>query len=161
MSANSEDIVTTQGVSIGVNYFFWKYYSVVANYSWNSINLKGSTDEIIPAYNTPEHKYNIGITGRDLQYKIGPVRLKGLGFNVTYKWVQGFLFEGSPQFTGSIPTYDMLDAQVSYNVKKIYSTFKLGASNILNEQNLQTYGGPRIGRMAYLSVSVDLNRKNK
>ena len=161
VSANSEDIVTTQGVSIGVNYFFWKYYSVVANYSWNSINLKGSTDEIIPAYNTPEHKYNIGITGRDLQYKIGPVRLKGLGFNVTYKWVQGFLFEGSPQFTGSIPTYDMLDAQVSYNVKKIYSTFKLGASNILNEQNLQTYGGPRIGRMAYLSVSVDLNRQNK
>jgi iron complex outermembrane receptor protein len=160
VSANSEDVVTTQGVSLGINYYFWKYYALTGNYTWNALDLKGSTDEIIPAYNTPEHKYNIGINARDLQYKIGPVRLNGLGFNVTYKWIQGFLFEGSPQFTGRIPTYDMLDAQVSYNFKKINTTFKLGASNLMNEQNYQTYGGPQIGRLAYFSVTVDLDRKS-
>ena len=30
--------------------------------------------------------------------------LKNIGFNVNYKWVEGFIYEGSPQFTGSVPT---------------------------------------------------------
>jgi len=72
--------------------------------------------------------------------------------------VEGFLFEGSPQFTGRIPTYDLLDAQVNIRVPSIYSTFKLGASNILNNQVFQTYGGPRIGRMSYFSVVFDIGK---
>ena len=80
----------------------------------------------------------------------------GLGFNVTYKWIQGFKFEGSPQFTGSIPTYSMLDAQISWEEKKIYTTFKLGGSNLISQKNYQAYGGPGIGRMIYASLLVDL-----
>jgi iron complex outermembrane receptor protein len=41
-----------------------------------------------------------------------------LGFNVNYKWIQGFIFEGSPQFTGLVPTYDLVDAQVNYTCLK-------------------------------------------
>jgi outer membrane receptor protein involved in Fe transport len=62
------------------------------------------------------------------------------------------VFEGSPQFTGTIPTYTLLDAQVNYFIPKIKTTFKLGASNLLNNKQFQTYGGPRIGRLAYFSV---------
>jgi hypothetical protein len=75
---------------------------VQTNYSWNKLNT-AETDPIIPAFNTPAHKYNIGFSGRDINLKI----LKGntfWGFNVNYKWVQGFTFEGSPQFTGQIQT---------------------------------------------------------
>jgi outer membrane receptor protein involved in Fe transport len=83
---------------------------------------------------------------------------RAFGFNVTYKWIEGFLFEGSPQFTGEIPTYDLLDAQVNYHFDRINTTLKIGASNVLNKKQFQTYGGPRIGRLAYISILYEYKR---
>ena len=158
-SANSTNQVTTQGFSMGVNYYFNRYYSLNGNYSWNRLNKSFDDDPIIPAFNTPEHKYNIGISGRDLPIRIGDKEIKSFGFNVNYKWIEGFLFEGSPQFTGNIPTYDLVDAQINYKSKKMNTTFKLGATNILNNMQFQTYGGPRIGRLTYFSVTYELRKK--
>ncbi|MEM9718491.1 MAG: carboxypeptidase-like regulatory domain-containing protein [Bacteroidota bacterium] len=154
VSANSEDQVSTQGFSVGLNYYFAKDFLVGGNYSWNVLDRRGSDDEIIPAFNTPEHKFNLVLSGRD--FNIG--NLRHLGFNINYKWVEGFLFEGSPQFTGRIPTYDMLDVQANIRVPSLYSTFKIGASNVLNNLVFQTYGGPRIGRMGYFSVVFDMDK---
>ena len=157
VASNATQTVTTQGVAIGMNYYFKKFFMIQGNYSWNKLNT-ADTDPIIPAFNTPRHKFNVGISGRDINLKI----LKGntfWGFNVNYKWIQGFTFEGSPQFTGQIPTYDLLDAQVNCLIPKWNMTFKLGAQNLLNNLQFQTYGGPRIGRMAYLSMVYDFAKK--
>ncbi len=169
VSANSPDMVTTQGFSVGINYYFRKYYSLITNYSFNRLDRHGSTDPIIPAFNTPENKFNIGISGRDMLAEISlfnrisdrlpVVYLRNCGFYVNYKWQQGFLFEGSPQFTGHIPGYGMLDVQLNYRVPKISTTFKIGASNILDNRVFQTYGGPFIGRLAYVSVLVELDNE--
>ena len=40
------------------------------------------------------------------------MRFKHWSGNVNFKWIQGFLFEGSPQFTGFVPSYYLLDAQI-------------------------------------------------
>ncbi|MEM7161519.1 MAG: TonB-dependent receptor [Bacteroidota bacterium] len=159
-SANSTNQVTTQGFSLGANYYFRKYYSINGNYSWNKLNKDFEDDPIIPAFNTPEHKYNIGISGRDIPITIGEKTIQSFGFNLNYKWIEGFIFEGSPQFTGFIPTYDLLDAQINYRSKRLNSTFKLGATNILDNKQFQTYGGPRIGRLAYFSISYELKKNN-
>lgn len=158
-SANSTNQVTTQGFNIGLNYYFANYYMVSGNYSWNKLNKVFEDDPIIPAFNTPEHKYNVSLSARDLSINLGAKSINNLGFNVTYKWIKGFIFEGSPQFTGFIPTYDLVDAQISLGVQKLNSVFKLGASNLLNNKVFQTYGGPRIGRMAYISVVYNLVKK--
>lgn len=147
-AANSTNQVTTQGFSVGANYYFAKYFMVAGNYSWNKLNKTFEDDPIIPAFNTPEHKYNISLSGKDMQ--IGGV--KDLGFSVNYKWIQGFNFEGSPQFTGDIPSYALLDAQINKVFKKINTTLKIGASNVLDNKTFQAYGGPRIGRLAYASL---------
>jgi len=147
-SANSSNTVTTQGFSIGLNYFLNEFYTINGNYSWNKLNTE-LDDPIIPAFNTPEHKFNLGIAARNLTV----AGIKHVSFNVKYKWIQGFIFEGSPQFTGFIPTYDMIDAQVSFGLPKINSTLKIGASNILDKQNFQTFGGPRIGRLGYITFT--------
>lgn len=160
VSANAKDVVFTQGFSVGLSYFFKNFYSLTGNYSWNKLDLRGSTDPIIPAFNTPEHKFNLGISGRDIDKYIGPVHLKNWSFSLNYKWIQGFTFEGSPQFTGYVPTYDMFDAQISKTIPKINTSFKLGASNLFNKKSLQVYGGPYVGRLAYFSVTYDL-AKNK
>lgn len=64
ISSNATDIVTSQGFSIGANYFSRKYV-LKGNYSWNVLNTQ-SDDPIIPAFNTPENKYNIGLSARDM-----------------------------------------------------------------------------------------------
>jgi len=160
VAANATDDVTTQGFSIGTNYYFAKFFVFNANYSWNRLNTN-SDDPIIPAFNTPEHKFNLGISGRDVVINLGNTQIKNLGFSVNYKWIDGFIFEGSPQFTGFIPQYDMLDAQINWRAPSINTTFKLGASNLLNNETFQTYGGPRIGRLAYFTVTYDWVKKDQ
>ena len=159
VAANARDEVTTQGFSIGGNYYFAKYFVFNGNYSWNRLNTQ-SDDPIIPAFNTPEHKFNLGISGRDIIVNLGDAQIENLGFSINYKWIDGFIFEGSPQFTGFIPQYDMLDAQINWRAPSINTTFKLGASNILNNETFQTYGGPRIGRLAYFTVTYDWVKKD-
>lgn len=154
VASNASQRVTSQGVAIGLNYYFLNYFMVQANYSWNQLNTV-DTDPIVPAFNTPEHKYNLGFSGRDIK----AWGKNTLGFMINYKWIDSFVFEGSPQFTGLIPSYDLLDAQVNLNIPKIHSTIKVGASNLLNNKQFQTYGGPRIGRMAYLSLVYDFREK--
>lgn len=153
VATNSEDLVTTQGFSMAISYFFKKYYTFSANYSWNVINIGNADKEIIPAFNTPPNKFNVGISGRDIP--LGKV--KHTGFALNYKWIQGFEFQGSPQFTGQIPSYGMLDVQVNKEFKKIYCTVKLGASNALNNKVFLVYGGPRVGRMIYGSLLFEFD----
>ncbi len=152
-SANSLNRVTSQGLSIGLNYFVGSYYKANVNYSWNKLNTS-IDDPIIPAFNTPEHKYNLGFSGRNL-----PLLGNNFGFNFNFKWVQGFLFEGSPQFTGVIDDYGLLDGQINYNFKEYNTTLKLGASNLLNNEVYQTYGGPLVGRLAYVSLLYNFQKK--
>lgn len=153
-SANSQNQVTTQGFSIGLNYYFWDFYQLSGNYSWNKLNKEFDDDPIIPAFNTPEHKFNISLSGRNIQTS----SLKNFGFKINYKWIEGFLFEGSPQFTGLIPSYDLLDVQLNYNFPRANVTMKVGASNALNNKQFQTYGGPHIGRLAYLSFLYEFKK---
>ena len=155
-SANSKNTVTTQGANVGLNYYFHEKHSFGANYSFNSIVRSDPDDPIIPAFNTPKHKYNLSVTGNKLfESEEGNC----WGYSVNYKWIQGYLFEGSPQFTGYINTYDMVDVQVNYSLIDSNVFFKLGASNVLNNQQVQVYGGPSIGRMAYLSIQYSFNHQ--
>ncbi len=154
VSANATDVVTTQGFSVGLNYYFANYFSLNGNYSFNRLNT-ATEDPIIPAFNTPEHKYNIGLSGRNVPLRVGSL-INDFGFSIAYKWVDGFLFEGSPQFTGFIDAYGLLDAQVNFELKPVSTTVKIGASNVLDNEVFQVYGGPRIGRLAYVSATYIL-----
>ena len=155
IASNATESVTTQGFSVGAGYYFGNYYAFNGNYSFNNL-VSDVDDPIVPAFNTPKHKYNLGLSGRDI-----PVGKNAFGANINYKWIEGFLFEGSPQFTGFVPSYGLLNGQVNLKVTKWNTTFKLGATNILDNQSFQTYGGPRIGRLAYASVLYEWkNRKN-
>jgi outer membrane receptor protein involved in Fe transport len=154
VATNAADRVTTTGASIGINYYITDKLTLNGNYSYNAIDLRNSDNPIIPAYNTPLNKFNIGVIGRG--YKLLESKKHFLGFAATYKWVEGFRFEGSPQFSGFIPSYGLLDAQISYQVEAWHSTFKLGSSNLLNNQVSQVYGGPRVGRLSYFSILFEL-----
>jgi len=81
-----------------------------------------------------------------------------LGYSINWKWQEGFNFEGSPQYTGTVPAYGMLDAQLNKSFLKQKLTFKIGASNLLDNQVYQVYGGPRVGRMGYISILFEFKK---
>jgi iron complex outermembrane recepter protein len=175
LAANATSQVRTRGGSIGVNYYRRKM-TYTSNYSYNEL-VTGEDDPIIPAFNTPLHKFNVGFNGHDL--KVPFTENRTLGWGVNYRFVESFLFEGSPQFTGRIPTYDMVDAQVNVRIPRWNLTTKVGASNLfgivplfnrdieasqrleraLDNRVLMVYGGPFIGRLAYIQLIYEIDRR--
>jgi outer membrane receptor protein involved in Fe transport len=155
-AANSTNDVTTQGANIGVNYYYWKQHALSFNYSFNKLAKKVEDDPIIPAFNTPLHKFNLGVNGRELwPDKVGNT----WGYALNYKWVDEYFWEGSPQFTGPVPGFIVVDAQVNYTLKKHNLNFKVGCSNLLNNLHIEAYGGPLIGRMAFASIQYEWAKK--
>jgi outer membrane receptor protein involved in Fe transport len=155
-AANSTNDVTTQGANLGVNYYYWKQHAFSFNYSYNKLAKKVEDDPIIPAFNTPLHKFNVGLNGRELwPNKAGNT----WGYAVNYKWVDQYFWEGSPQFTGPVPGFDVVDAQVNYTLKKSGLNFKVGCSNLLNNLHIEAYGGPLIGRLAFAAIQYEWAKK--
>lgn len=157
VASNASSTVTTQGFTIGVQYFWKKWLGLNANYSWNRLNQTDTKDSIIPAFNTPENKYNLGVSGRDITTTVGSFAFRHWGYGINYKWQEGYMFEGSPQFTGMVPAYGMVDVQLNKQFPVYHCTLKLGATNALDNRVFQVYGGPVVGRLVYLSLLFELN----
>lgn len=153
-SANSDTRVRTQGASLAVSYRLNKHITLGGNTTWNELVKRDPDDPIIPAYNTPPWKYNLQVSGYDFPVFKGAWAGK-TGFLINYRFVTGFRFEGSPQFQGDIPSYGLVDAQVNMTFnRKPNLMLKVGASNLLDNRHFEAYGGPRIGRLAFVQVAA-------
>lgn len=175
LAANATTTVRTQGANLGVSYYR-KRMTYSANYSYNQL-VTGNDDPIIPAFNTPLNKFNVSFTGHDM--KVPFSGKPNLGFGINWKYVEGFTFTGSPQFTGPIPSYDMIDAQVNVKFPGQHLTVKVGGSNlfgfipmfedsepnrprwerVFDNQVRMVYGGPYVGRLAYVQLIYELDRR--
>ncbi|WP_333819333.1 TonB-dependent receptor [Ohtaekwangia sp.] len=142
---NLNKTVTAQGVALGLDYSLVKGYRIGANYNWNRLN-KQLGDGYLAEFNTPEHKYNITFGNRKLTDRIG--------FNVAYRWQTAFTWE-STFAIGKVPAVGVFDAQVSYRVKPMKSTFKIGGSDLFNKRYVLNYGGPTLGAIYYISITFD------
>jgi outer membrane receptor protein involved in Fe transport len=148
VAANSDSKVFTQGFSLGLNYYIKDNWNISGNYTFSQLVQSDPNDPLIPFFNTPEHKYNVGFGMKDY---------RSFGFNINYKWVDSFEYFGSPQFSGPVNAYGLLDLQVNYTFKEYNTRIKAGSSNILDNQHYEAYGAPLIGRLVYLSLNYDFN----
>jgi outer membrane receptor protein involved in Fe transport len=148
MPANAAKKVDSWGASIGINYYFWKSMQIQANYTYADLNENELQDPLIPGFNTPKHKINIGLSANKIW--------KGLGFATNFRWVQGFMWQ-STFGNGNVPSFHTLDMQVNYEFKKFF-TLQVGGSNIYNNKHIEAYGSPKIGGIFYASVLFDLGR---
>lgn len=175
LAANATGEVRTQGLNFGMNYYR-KKTTITFNYSYNQL-VSGDDDPIIPAFNTPQNKFNVGLTGHDMKVPFSD--RPNFGFGVNYKYIEGFTFTGSPQFTGPIPSYDMVDAQVNVKFPACNLTVKVGGSNLFglvplfdkavasedrlerafNNDVYMVYGGPRVGRLAYVQLIYEIDKR--
>ncbi|OAQ40420.1 hypothetical protein A5893_05585 [Pedobacter psychrophilus] len=141
---NNEQEVTTQGVSLGLNYNYKRELNFSGNYSYNKIG--DVPTGFLAFYNTPENKFNLGIDG-ELKKKIS--------YNVNYRWQERFTYE-FPFDIGPIDNIGTLDASLSYKFVKQKSTIQIGGTNLTNSYNTQIWGGPQLGRMIFAGILVDL-----
>jgi len=138
--------ITSQGATFGLEYSLDRGYKLTGNYNWNKLNTALGPDFITDGFNTPEHKFNLGVGNRKVTDKVG--------FNVNYRWQQGFYWASSFG-QGDVPSNGVIDAQVSYKIKNIKSMVKVGGSNILNQRYVLNYGGPTLGAIYYVSITFD------
>ncbi|MEX2589884.1 MAG: TonB-dependent receptor [Chitinophagales bacterium] len=150
IKVNAKETVRSWGFLLGLSYYFGKGYSASANYTYADINTDDLTDPIIPGFNTPKHKMNLGVQGKMIW--------KGLGFNVNWKWVDDYFWESSFG-DGQVESFNILDAQLNYQLPDYYLTFSVGGSNLTNQKYRTSYGTPLIGTRVYASVLFDMNFK--
>ncbi len=97
---------------------------------------------------SPENRYNISLGNPRLTNR--------LGANITYRWTdQMWVEQGTTAGDILLPSWNTVDAQISYRLPAIKTQAKLGATNLLNQYYAQGYGLARIGGLYYLSLTFD------
>ncbi|TGE05484.1 TonB-dependent receptor [Hymenobacter fodinae] len=144
---NAAQEVRTKGGAIGVTYSVAPALNLAANYSLNILDRSEVQDQAFQTYfNTPKHKYNVSASGTALTH---------LSYSVNYRWAQGHEY-GMPFAVGQLANYCAVDAFVGYTFPTLSSTLQAGASNLLDANNIQVYGGPNIGRLIYVGLQIDV-----
>lgn len=142
---NSPYTLTSQGIGLGLTYNLPKSFVLTGNYNYTTFSGQTSSD-FQANFNTPQNRYSVGVGNRKIA--------KNLGFNVNLRYQDSFLWESS-YGVATIPSYGVLDAQISYKITAMKSVFKLGGTNLGGNDYRTNFGSPFIGQMYYLSITFD------
>ncbi len=143
---NAKNTYVTYGSSLGVTYQFYKTYAISGNVNYNNIKGNASADLFVTGFNTPKWTSNFSFGNRAVT--------KNFGFNIVWKWQDSFLWE-SPLVTGDVEAFSNIDAQVTLRLPVYKSTLKFGGTNILNNRHIEYAGGPTIGSLYYVAITLD------
>ena len=143
---NAKQTYTNYGTAIGITYNFYQKFTFTGNINYNNIVANKTADIFITAFNTPNWVVNFSIGNREI--------VKNLGFNIVWRWQDGFKWE-SPLANGSVPAYQVVDAQVNYRIPRAKATIKIGGANIFNNRYIQYAAGPTIGGLYYAAITFE------
>jgi iron complex outermembrane recepter protein len=169
---NFNEIYVT-GYGLGLDYGIGQGYSVGMNYvkQIGKITLKDNTGAIrkdafgVDIVNrkmsnlevaqvqrnffiSPEDRWNFTFSN--------PKVTKNIGFSVAYRWTgEMWVEQGNTQGDILLPSWNTIDASVSYKVPAIKAVIKLGANNLLNKYYSQGYGLAQIGGLYYIAFNFD------
>jgi outer membrane cobalamin receptor len=143
---NAKNTYITYGSSLGATYQFYKTYAISGNVNYNNIKGNASADLFVTGFNTPKWTSNFSFGNRAVT--------KNFGFNIVWKWQDAFLWE-SPLVTGDVEAINNIDAQITLRLPAYKSTIKLGGTNILNNRHIEYAGGPTIGALYYVAITLE------
>jgi len=148
ININADGNVRSQGFAVGAEYSLLGGYNLGGNVSYNElITQQDLLDQGFRAsFNTPKWRYNLSLGNRRVT--------KDLGFNVTYRWQDAYLWE-STFGEGVMPAFGTMDAQISYRLPAYNSILKFGGSNVLNNRYETSIGNPTMGAIYYVSLTFD------
>lgn len=135
------------GWAVGMDYQFFRVFYMGANVAYNELISEISPERGYQSrFNTPNYRFNISLGSNRIT--------KRMGFNISYRWQEAFLWESSFG-SGIIPAFGTLDMQVNFRLPKIKSAIKIGGSNILNQAYTTSLGSAQIRGLYYVSFTYD------
>ncbi len=144
---NATGNVTTYGFGFSLDYRLPHNFTVGGNIA--SDNLTNVPANFTAYFNAPQYKANLNFGN------VGFGSAKRVGFNVAYRWQQGFYYQGDFA-NGNLPAVQTLDAQVSLKLPKTKSVIKFGANNLLNQYYYNGIGNSQIGGLYYISFGYNV-----
>ena len=144
---NTDIEIKSIGFGVGLAKKLPRNFEVSANYNYADFDFDQAKDPSFEAgFNTPKHRVKATISNDNL--------FKNFGFNISGRWSDEYKWE-STFADGMIDAATVIDAQISYMVPSIKSTFKLGATNIGGKEYRQLLGPGLIGQQYFLSLTVN------
>ena len=136
---NADQEVTTQGVQVSLEYAFDRALVAQGNYTWSDIE---EVDDLILGFNTPEHKFNVGLSGQVTN---------AISYGTNLRFVDDY-FYAMPFAEGTIESHVTLDAQAAYAFPRLGVTVLAGGTNLTNSDNLTAFGAAANQRIVYLGL---------
>ncbi|MDC8004332.1 TonB-dependent receptor [Aureisphaera galaxeae] len=145
---NTDAEVNSYGGSIGLTMRIADKFDLSGNYTYAKLDFdREANPDFLTSFNTPEHKVKATLGSTDL--------FENFGFNVAWRWSDTYLWEATFG-TGQVPAFHVVDAQINYKVPSfLKSTFKLGASNLLQDEYITAFGTGLVGSVYYLSWTIN------
>ncbi|MEM7104979.1 MAG: TonB-dependent receptor [Bacteroidota bacterium] len=146
--SNATGKVTSRGVGVSLDYSLPMNFIAGASWSHNRLDIDESADpNLIPGFNTPEHRINLKIGNRNIADT-------NISFMLNWRWLDNYRWEASFG-NGDVDSYSVLDAQISYDIPNANTTIKLGGSNILNQSYRQAFGAAPVGAQYFISLTYN------
>jgi outer membrane receptor protein involved in Fe transport len=143
---NASFPISSLGAGLGLTYRLPKGYNLNGSYSYAAFNADDAPATFETQFNTPENKFNIGVSNRNIGQNIG--------FDVAYRWQQSYLWQ-SAFGVGDVPSFGVIDAQISYKLKPQKLLFKVGGTNLFGKDYVTNFAGPWVGKLYYVSITFD------
>ncbi len=144
---NSSVDINSYGASLGLSMKVFGNFDLGGSYTFTKQDFdQEANPDFMSSFNTPEHKFKANF-GNDALFK-------NLGFNLSYRFSDDYYWEATFG-NGVVPEFHTVDAQISYAVPSIKSSFKLGGTNITGKEYFTAFGTGNIGSMYYLSWSIN------
>jgi iron complex outermembrane receptor protein len=144
---NTEETVGSYGAAMSVSTKIFDGFDLSANYTWARLDFDvAGNPDFQTNFNTPEHKVKLGFGKTEL--------FKNLGFNVAWRWSDNYFWESSFG-SGEIPAFNVLDAQVNYNIPSLKSSIKVGATNLFGDEYFTAFGTGFIGSQYYVALTIN------
>ncbi|MFQ5791926.1 MAG: TonB-dependent receptor domain-containing protein, partial [Acidobacteriota bacterium] len=130
--------VDTQGIDIGLSYYFVDDWTLSFTYSWFDFeiqeDLPGFESLLLP--NSPENKFSVG-----LAYARDP-------FDASFglRWVDDFRWAVGP-FQGDVESYATVDATANYDLTENW-TVGVNVANLFDDKHWEAFGGDLLERRA-------------
>ncbi|MEO1032049.1 MAG: TonB-dependent receptor [Bacteroidota bacterium] len=144
---NSDEEVNSYGAAIQVSAKVFDGFDLSANYTYAKLDFDVTQNpDFRTNFNTPEHKTKVSFGKTEL--------FKNFGFNVAWRWSDNYFWEASFG-DGDVPSFNVLDAQINFRVPSLKSTFKAGATNLLQDEYFTAFGTGFIGSQYYVSWTIN------
>lgn len=144
--SNATEDVQSTGFGLGMNYRLNKGFSLYGNYTYADYNLNTTDPDFTASFNTPKHAGVIGVNNREI--------FKNMGFDINYRRQSAFDWENAFGFS-TVKAYGVLNCQINYELPKINTNIKIGATNLGGKDYRTMAGGPFIGQQYYLALTYD------